>query len=113
MMSTRNPQEKHHVVKNLSLLNSLTIATFSAAALLTLFLSACGFPAWRDQMMQDVMERRLRVDPATVGPAGQPSQTIEFYDASGRHTGYGKVQGGTVELFNADSSRTGFGKTGR
>ena len=112
-MSTRNPQEKQVVAKNLSSLTPLKIVTLSAAALVTLFLSACGFPAWRDQMYRDVMEGRLRVDPATVGPAGQPSQTIEFYDASGRHTGYGKVQGGTVELFNADSSRAGFGKTGR
>ena len=47
-----------------------------------------------------------------VGTGGQPS-TIEFYDASGRHTGYGKIQGGSVELFNPDSSRRGFGKTGR
>lgn len=47
------------------------------------------------------------------GYGGQPSQTIEFYDASGRHTGYGKVQGGSVEFFNPNSSRSGFGKTGR
>ena len=47
-----------------------------------------------------------------VGTGGQPS-TIEFYDASGRHTGYGKIQGGSVELFNPDSSRRGFGKIGR
>ena len=30
----------------------------------------------------------------------QQSQTIEFYDANGRHVGYGKVYGGTVEFFN-------------
>ena len=45
-----------------------------------------------------------------IGSTGQPSQTIEFYDASGRHTGYGRVQGGTVDLFNADSSRRGYGR---
>lgn len=43
----------------------------------------------------------------------QPSQIIEFYDASGRHLGYGKVQGGAVEFFNVDGSRRGFGKAGR
>ncbi|PWB80520.1 MAG: hypothetical protein C3F08_04215 [Candidatus Methylomirabilota bacterium] len=43
----------------------------------------------------------------------QPSQTIEFYDAGARHTGYGKVQGGSIELFNPDSSRAGSGKIGR
>jgi len=45
-----------------------------------------------------------------VSPGSAPSQTIEFYDAAGRHLGYGKVQGGAVEFFNADSSRAGFGK---
>ena len=53
------------------------------------------------------------VPAGTVGTGGQPSQTIEFYDAGGQHLGYGRVQGGTVELFNADSSRAGFGKVGR
>lgn len=43
----------------------------------------------------------------------QPSQTIELYDAGGRHIGYGKVQGGSIELFNPDSSRAGSGKIGR
>jgi len=47
-----------------------------------------------------------------VGPY-QPSQTIELYDAAGRRTGYGKVQGGSIELFNPDGSRAGFGKVGR
>ena len=56
---------------------------------------------------------------ATVPPSTQavgtfqPSQTIELYDASGRHTGYGKVQGGSIELFNPDSSRSGSGRIGR
>ena len=48
-----------------------------------------------------------------VGTSWQPSQTIELYDAAGRHVGYGKVQGGAVELFNRDSSRAGFGKVWR
>ena len=86
--------------------------------LLALLLSAwlvagCGFTGWREQMYRDVMAGRLQVDPSQVGPSGQPSQTIELYDASGRHTGYGRVQGGTVDLFNADSSRAGFGRRGR
>ena len=84
-----------------------------ALLLVAWFLAGCGFTDWRDQMYRDVMEGRFRVDPSQVGSGGQPSQTIEFYDAAGRHTGYGKVQGGTVELFNADSSRAGFGKVGR
>ena len=56
---------------------------------------------------------------ATVPPStqavgtSQPSQTIELYDASGRHIGYGKVQGGSIELFNPDSSRAGSGRIGR
>lgn len=37
------------------------------------------------------------------------AQTIELYDASGRHIGYGKVQGGTLELYKPDGSRTGYG----
>ena len=84
--------------------------TVGVAILLLMSLTACGFPAWRDQVYRDVMAGRLQVDPAQVAPSGQPSQTIEFYDVSGRHTDYGKVQGGTVDLFNADSSRAGFGK---
>ena len=84
--------------------------TVGVAILLLVSLTACGFPAWRDQTYRDVMAGRLQVDPAQVGSAGQPSQTIEFYDASGRHTGYGKVQDGTVDLFNADSSRAGVGR---
>jgi len=42
----------------------------------------------------------------------RPSQTIEFYDASGWHVGYEKVHGGTVEFFNPNSSRAGFGRVG-
>ncbi|GEM_PF-3565277 len=38
-----------------------------------------------------------------------PAQTIELYDASRRHIGYGKVQGGTLELYKPDGSRAGYG----
>jgi hypothetical protein len=84
-----------------------------AATLLTLFLSSCGFPAWRNQALREVAEGRWRVDPEQVPLGSAPSQTIEVFDASGRHVGYGKVQGGTVEFFNANSSRAGFGRLGR
>ena len=50
--------------------------------------------------------------PQAVGTY-HPSQTIELYDAAGRRTGYGNIQGGTIELFNPNSTRMGFGKTGR
>lgn len=75
--------------------------------------SGCGFAQWRDQALRDVAEGRWHVDPAQVSTGGPPSQTIEVYDASGKHVGYSKVQGGTAEFFNADSSRAGFGKIGR
>lgn len=75
-----------------------------------LLLAACGFPAWRDQALREVTEGRWHVNPEQVPPGSAPSQTIEFYDASGKHVGYGKVQGGTVEFFNTDSSRAGFGR---
>lgn len=39
-----------------------------------------------------------------------PSQTIELYDASGKHIGYGKAQGGTVELYTPSGTRLGYGK---
>lgn len=48
------------------------------------------------------------VSPASYG-GGAPTQTLELYDASGRHIGYGKVQGGTLELYKPDGSRTGYG----
>lgn len=76
-------------------------------------LSACGFPAWRDQALREVAEGRWHVNPEQVPPGSAPSQTIEFYDAGGKHLGYGKVQGGTAEFFNADGSRVGFSKVGR
>lgn len=81
--------------------------------MLLLFLSACGFPAWRDQALREVAEGRWHVNPEQVPPGGTSSQTTEYYDASGRHVGYGKVQGGAVEFFNPDGSRAGFGKAGR
>jgi len=89
------------------------MALLLAATLLIPFLSACGFPAWRDQALREVAEGRWHVNPEQIPPGSAPSQTIEFYDASGKHVGYGKVQGGTAEFFNADGSRTGFGKVGR
>jgi hypothetical protein len=82
--------------------------------ILIVSLSACGFPAWRDQTLRDVAEGRSHLDLTQVPPSGSgPSQTIEFRDASGRSMGYGRVQGGTVEFFNPDSSRSGSGKVGR
>jgi len=53
------------------------------------------------------------VNPEQVPPDSALSQIIEFYDASGKHVRYGKVQGGTAEFFNADGSRAEFGKVGR
>lgn len=82
--------------------------------LLIIWLSGCGFPAWRDQALRDVAEGRWHVDPAQVPPSGAgPSQTVEFYGPGGQHLGYGRVQGETVEFFNPDSSRSGFGRIGR
>ncbi len=86
---------------------------FVSLLLIGVVVSACGFPAWRDQALRDVAEGRWHVNPEQVPPGGQGSQTIDLFDASGRHLGYGKVQDGTVEFFNADSSRAGFGRLGR
>jgi len=86
---------------------------FVSLLLIGVVVSACGFPAWRDQALREVAEGRWHVNPEQVPPGSAPSQTIEFFDAGGRHLGYGKVQGGTVEFFNADSSRAGFGRLGR
>lgn len=81
-------------------------------ALMILFcwLSGCGFPAWRDQVLRDVAEGRWRVDPARVPSGDASSQIVELYDVGVRYVGYGKVQGGSVEIFNPDGSRTGFGR---
>jgi hypothetical protein len=73
-------------------------------------LSGCGFAQWRDQALRDVAEGRWHVIPEQVPAGGAPSQTIEFYDASGRHLGYGRIQGGGVEFYNMDGSRAGFGR---
>lgn len=75
-----------------------------------LLLSACGWPAWRDQVMRDLMEGRIQVDSARIGTGVQPSQTIEFYDRAGRHVGYGAMRGGSVDLYNVDGSRAGYGR---
>ena len=112
-MSTPRPKRIMKLQRPFSLPNKRTAAVILTAALLTLFLSACGFPAWRDQALREVAEGRWHVDPEQVPPGSAPSQTIEFYDASGKHVGYGKVQGGTAEFFNTDGSRAGFGRLGR
>ena len=76
-------------------------------------LSVCGFPAWRDQVMRDLMEGRLKIDYSRVGSGGSPSQTIEFYDAGGKHIGYGVIRGGTVDVYKANGSRAGYGSVTR
>jgi len=76
------------------------------------FLSACGFPAWRDQVMRDLMEGRIHPS-ETGGGGGTPSQTIEFYDAGGKHIGYGVYRGGTLDIYKADGTRAGYGSTKR
>ena len=74
-------------------------------------LIACGFPAWRDQVLRELTEgRRSHLNPAQVPPGSASSHTTEFFDASGRHLGYGVNRGGSVEFFNPDGSRAGFGK---
>lgn len=78
-----------------------------------LLLAACGFPAWRDQALRDVAEGRWHVNPEQIPHGSAPSQTVEFYDAGGRHLGYGKVQGGSIELFNASGVRAGYGRLSR
>ncbi len=76
-------------------------------------LSACGFPAWRDQLMRDVVEGRWHADPSQIPAGGQGSQTVEFYSPSGRHVGYGVISGGTVNVYGPDGSRVGYGRGGR
>jgi len=79
--------------------------------LLLVWLSACtSFPAWRDQTLRDVAEGRWHVDPEQVPASGTLSQTIEFYDASGQHLGYGVRSGGAVNFYGPDGSRLGYGK---
>ncbi|MDE2058882.1 MAG: DUF4236 domain-containing protein [candidate division NC10 bacterium] len=91
----------------------LIMGLLVALMFLVYLLSGCGFAQWRDQALRDVAEGRWHVNPEQVPPGSAPSQTIEFYDAGGKHVGYGKVQGGTAEFFNTDGSRTGSGKVGR
>lgn len=40
--------------------------------------SACGFPAWRDQALREVAEGRWLANSEQVPPGSAPSQTIEF-----------------------------------
>lgn len=58
-----------------------------------LLLTACTYP----------------IRPEPISPGRPAVQTFELYDASGRHIGYGKVQGGTLELYKPDGSRAGYG----
>ncbi|MDE2058749.1 MAG: DUF4236 domain-containing protein [candidate division NC10 bacterium] len=82
-----------------------------ALAILIYLLSGCGFAAWRDQTLRDVAEGRWHVDPAQVPPSGAgPSQTTEFYDASGRHVGYGVMSDGAMNLYGLEGSRLGSGR---
>jgi len=91
----------------------MAVAKLALVVLTALPLSSCGFPAWRDQVMRDLMEGRLKIDYSRIGPSGAPSQTVEFYDAGGQHVGYGVSQGGTVNFYNVDGSRAGYGRIGR
>lgn len=75
-----------------------------------LSLSACGFPAWRDAALRDVAEGRWHVDPSQVPAGGAPSQAFEFYNAAGRHLGYGTSSGGSVNVYGPDGSRLGYGR---
>jgi hypothetical protein len=72
-------------------------------------LSGCSFPAWRDRAMADLMAGRIRPPGPSTG-TGTPSQTIEFYDRSGQHLGYGVSRGGAVDVYGADGSRKGFAR---
>ena len=75
-----------------------------------LSLSGCSFASWRDQTYQDLMAGRLRTDYSQIGPGGSDSQTIEFYDRGGRHTGYGVIHGGSIDVYGRDGSRKGFAR---
>lgn len=75
-----------------------------------LLLSACTFPAWRDQIYADLMAGRLQLDHAQVSPGGSPSSYLDFYDHSGRHLGYWIVREGYVDVYGADGSRVGYGR---
>jgi len=77
--------------------------------------AACTFPAWRDQVMRDLVEGRWHAIPDQVPPGSGPvgSQTIEFYDRAGQHTGYAVIRGGSIEFYNRDGGRAGCGRIGR
>ena len=77
--------------------------------ILCLPLLACGFPAWRDQVLREIAEQRWQVNPAQVGSAGMPSRSLDFYGPDGRRLGYGRIQGGTIDDYNPDGSRAGSG----
>jgi len=75
-----------------------------------MIVTACTFPAWRDQVMADLMAGRLVTDYSRMGTGGSRSQTIEFYDAGGRHVGYAVISGGTANFYAPDGSRVGYGR---
>ncbi len=87
------------------------ISLLSCFAVITVFLSACGFAQWRDSLMRDVVEGCWHANPGQIPASSSgPSQTVEFYNASGRHVGYGVIGGETVDFYRADGSRAGYGK---
>lgn len=75
-----------------------------------LLLSACAFPAWRDQAYQDLLAGRLHLDYSQVSPGGAPSSYLDFYDRGGRRLGYGVIRGESIDLYGADGSRAGYGR---
>lgn len=94
-------------------MKSLVALTAVCLLLGALSLSACGFPAWRDQLMRDVVEGRWHAIPSQIPAGGQGSQTVEFYDAGGRRVRYGVISGGAVNVYGPDGSRAGYGRAGR
>jgi hypothetical protein len=64
-------------------------------------------------MMRDLVEGRWHANPNQIPAGAQGLQTIEFYSASGRHVGYGVIQGGSIDFYKADGSRVGTGRLGR
>jgi len=60
--------------------------------------------------MSDLMAGPLRTDYIHVGPRGNRSETIEFYDDGGRHVGYGIIRGGSIDLYGVDGRRRGYGR---
>ena len=82
--------------------------------LLSIILSSCGFPAWRDQVLREVAEGRWQANSGQIGPGGpSSSQSIDFYGSDGRRLGYGRIQGGAVDVYNPDGSRAGYGNVRR